>query len=580
MTSPSLNPQDDALSLMDQEVQQTNQLAKQTFDFLQKYRTALPAELNDHLNVLSSYLTRMSQQAKKRKEEQANLIALTEVSQVVNSSLDINEVLRIVMDTIVRLTGAERGFLMLKDDKGDFITRTGRNWEQESIDSSEFAASRSVIARVVSDGQPVLTTNAIEDPRFGDKESIIFHNLRSIMCVPLKVKDELIGVVYADNRFRSGIFSESQLKLLDTFSNQAAVALDNARLFESVRRTLAEVTELKNLMDDVFASIASGVITANLANQIILYNRAAASILGSLSDDPAGHKLEELLPAEALAQQSDDLYQHIHHVSETGNQMVGVEIYPTLPRRGPVTLSLNLSPLKDASQTTKGVAIVVDDLTEKKRLEAQRRLFERMVSPAVINQLNPDQLQLGGKRTKITTLFADIRGFTHFSEQFEPEKLVAILNNYLAAAAEAVLAQEGTIDKFLGDAIMAWYNAPIPQPDHALRAVRTALDIRSAVHNLNANLPQENQLSFGVGIHFGEAVLGLVGTEKRLDYTAIGDSVNTAKRIQENSNPGQIVISASAYELVKDQITARPIEAIIAKGKSQPLEVYEVVELK
>lgn len=579
MNPSSASLQDEAVSLMDQEIQQTNQLAKQTFELLQRHRAALPAELTDHLNVLSSHLMRLSQQAKKRKEEQNNLIALTEVSQVVNSSLDINEVLRIVMDTIVRLTGAERGFLMLKDEKGDFVTRTGRNWEQESIASSEFAASRSVIARVVSDGQPVLTTNAIEDPRFGDKESIIVHNLRSIMCVPLKVKDELIGVIYADNRFRSGIFSESQLKLLDTFSNQAAIALDNARLFESVRRTLAEVTELKNLMDDVFASIASGVITADLTNRIILCNRAAVSILGSLPENPAGHNLVELLPTEALQDQGEDLYQYIQQVGESGSQIVGVEINPVLPNRGPVMLSLNLSPLKDATQTTHGVAIVVDDLTEKKRLEAQRRLFERMVSPAVISQLNPDQLQLGGKRTKITTLFADIRGFTHFSEQFEPEKLVAVLNNYLAAAAEAVLAQEGTVDKFLGDAVMAWYNAPIPQPDHALRAVNTAIGIRDAVIDLNSKLPPENQLTFGVGIHFGDAVLGLVGTEKRLDYTAIGDSVNTAKRIQENSNPGQIVISETVYELVKDQIVARPIEPIIAKGKSHPVKVYEVIDL-
>jgi PAS domain S-box-containing protein len=332
-------------------------------------------------------------------------------------------------------------------------------------------------------------------------------------------------------------------------------------------------------MDDVFASIASGVITADLTNRIILCNRAAVSILGSLPENPAGHNLVELLPTEALQDQGEDLYQYIQQVGESGSQIVGVEINPVLPNRGPVMLSLNLSPLKDATQTTHGVAIVVDDLTEKKRLEAQRRLFERMVSPAVISQLNPDQLQLGGKRTKITTLFADIRGFTHFSEQFEPEKLVAVLNNYLAAAAEAVLAQEGTVDKFLGDAVMAWYNAPIPQPDHALRAVNTAIGIRDAVIDLNSKLPPENQLTFGVGIHFGDAVLGLVGTEKRLDYTAIGDSVNTAKRIQENSNPGQIVISETVYELVKDQIVARPIEPIIAKGKSHPVKVYEVIDL-
>ncbi len=237
-------------------------------------------------------------------------------------------------------------------------------------------------------------------------------------------------------------------------------------------------------------------------------------------------------------------------------------------------------PLKDASHTTQGVAIVLDDLTEKKRLEAQRRLFERMVSPAVIRQLNPDQLQLGGTRSQITALFADIRGFTHFSEQVTPEELVSILNRYLAAAADAILAQEGTIDKFLGDAVMAWFNAPIPQPDHTLRAVHAALDLRSRIERLSQELQPEQRLSFGVGIHFGDAVLGLVGTEKRLEYTAIGDSVNTAKRIQENSKGGQILISEFAYRLVADQIDARPVESIIAKGKREPVVVLEVLGLR
>jgi class 3 adenylate cyclase len=203
-----------------------------------------------------------------------------------------------------------------------------------------------------------------------------------------------------------------------------------------------------------------------------------------------------------------------------------------------------------------------------------------MVSPAVISQINPNQLQLGGTRAEITALFADVRGFTRFSERYDPVELVKILNLHLATVAEAVLDHEGTIDKFLGDAVMAWYNAPIPQPDHALRAVLTALDIRQNLPMIQASLPEEAHLSFGVGIHFGEAVLGLVGTEKRVEYTAIGDSVNTAKRIQENCAPGQILISKTAYALVKDFIDVQAVEPVIAKGKSQPLEVYEVLGRK
>ena len=158
--------------------------------------------------------------------------------------------------------------------------------------------------------------------------------------------------------------------------------------------------------------------------------------------------------------------------------------------------------------------------------------------------------------------------------------MVKILNRYLAAMADAVLAQEGTIDKFMGDAIMAWFNAPIPQPDHTLRAVKTALIIRESIENLYKELPETAHLYFGVGIHCGDAVLGLIGTEKRLEYTAISDSVNTAKRIQENSAKNQILISRIAYERVKKEIIAKPHAEMNLKGKTQPLEVYEVLGLK
>jgi adenylate cyclase len=259
---------------------------------------------------------------------------------------------------------------------------------------------------------------------------------------------------------------------------------------------------------------------------------------------------------------------------------VGLEITHNHPQRGAQDWRLNLSPLKDADQTTQGVAIVLDDMTERKKLEAQRRLLERMVSPAVLDQIKPDSLQFGGKQRDITVMFADIRGFTSYSEKHSPEDLVAVLNRYLAAGAEAVLDQEGTVDKFLGDAVMAWFNAPLPQPDHTLRAVRAALNLKAAVERLHAELPPEAHLSFGVGIHYGEAVLGWIGTEKRLEFTAIGDSVNTAKRIQENAARNQILISLQAYERVKEQVQAQPYAPLHVKGKSEAVDVYEVLGLK
>jgi adenylate cyclase len=542
---------------------------------LETAKLKLPKNTIDDLQYLEVTLAHISEKIEAFQHEHSNMLALANIGQVVNSSLELDEVLRIVMDNIVRLTKAERGFLMLRNDRGEMVTSMGRNWEMESINSSELTVSRSVVGRVIESGEPLITTNAQEDQRFMGQESIVAFNLRSILCVPLKVKNDLIGVIYADNRIRTGIFAESERNLLVAFANQAAVAIENARLFSSLKHTLEEVTGLKNLMDNIFASIASGVITTDITNQITLTNRAAETILGYASSDIIGHLLNE-----TLASVSSELEPHLAEVRETDKAIADLEISHRSPTRGNVDWRFNLSPLKDAGQKTQGIAIVLDDLTERKKLEAQRRLFERMVSPAVIEQLDPNSLQLGGKRTDITALFADIRGFTSFSESKEPEQLVKILNRYLAAMAEAVLAHEGTIDKFMGDSIMAWFNAPIPQPDHTLRAVKTALMIRESVESLYKELPADAHLYFGVGIHCGDAILGLIGTEKRLEYTAISDSVNTAKRIQENSAKNQILISRVAYERVKNEVNAKPHADMSLKGKTQPLEVYEVLGLK
>lgn len=560
---------------VDMQIKALSQMAGKVRSTILPWRSSLPAEILEGLSQLETRLYRLAQEVAAFTEERNNLLALTEISQVINSSLELDEVLRIVMDNIVQLTGAERGFLMLRDPSGQMSTRVARNWEQESLNESEHAVSSTVIKRVIDSGEAVLTTNAQEDPRFGGQESIIAFNLRSILCVPLKVKSELIGVLYADNRIRSGIFTEAERDLLGAFANQAAIAIENARLFASLRHTLSEVTELKNMMDNIFASIASGVITADVEDQITLCNRAAETILGQAANSIIGRKLEEVLPSIA-----PDLLPQVQAVREQDSSVTGLEISHSLPQRGAVDWRLNLSPLKDAEQGTQGVAIVLDDLTERKHLEAQRKLFERMVSPAVIEQLDPNSLALGGKKVEITILFADIRGFTSYSETQSPEQLVSVLNRYLAAGAEAVLDAGGTVDKFLGDAVMAWFNAPIPQPDHTLRAIQAALALKERVAALHAVLPPEAHLAFGVGIHYGEAVLGLIGTEKRLEYTAIGDSVNTTKRLQENAGKNQIVLSAAAYARVRDQVLAAEMEPMGLKGKRETVPVYEVLGLK
>ena len=168
---------------------------------LQGFRSAaIPTSFHKQtFNVLDKF-RRFEKDLAALEDQNNRLYAVSQIGQVVNSSLESDIVLQIVMDTIIRLTNAERGFLMLKDDAGNFTPKVARNFEQETLEQSEFAVSKTIIQKVVEESKPVLTTNAQEDPRFNEQNSIIAFNLRSILCVPLRVKKETIGVIYADNR--------------------------------------------------------------------------------------------------------------------------------------------------------------------------------------------------------------------------------------------------------------------------------------------------------------------------------------------------------------------------------------------
>jgi class 3 adenylate cyclase len=187
---------------------------------------------------------------------------------------------------------------------------------------------------------------------------------------------------------------------------------------------------------------------------------------------------------------------------------------------------------------------------------------------------------LGGARQPISVLFADVRGFTKLAEQLQPEMLFDALNYHLSLGAQAVLNHEGTLDKFMGDAIMAFFNAPLPQPDHALRAVATAVEMQARMASKAKTVPLQLRLQFGIGIASGEAVVGNIGTAQLMNYTVIGHSVNLAKRLQEAAKGGQILIDDSTYQAVQPHVRARSLETVEVKGFSTPVLVYEVLGLR
>ncbi|MFQ6100798.1 MAG: adenylate/guanylate cyclase domain-containing protein [Anaerolineae bacterium] len=226
-------------------------------------------------------------------------------------------------------------------------------------------------------------------------------------------------------------------------------------------------------------------------------------------------------------------------------------------------------------------ARLLQQVEEAKEREKQqiRGVLERYVAPSVVEKLiaRPDGVTLGGVRQKVTILFADIRGFSSFGARVTPEVLVNVLNHHIAVVVEAILAERGTLDKFLGDAVMAYFNAPLPQPDHALRAVRAAWRMCQAVKESHPQLPSAYQLQFGVGVSTGEVLVGNIGAPQLMSYTVIGDAVNVCRRLQEHARGGQILICQQVYRLVQKYVEARPVGTVEIKGHPQPTPAFEVV---
>ncbi len=218
---------------------------------------------------------------------------------------------------------------------------------------------------------------------------------------------------------------------------------------------------------------------------------------------------------------------------------------------------------------------------ELARRVVERQALERFLSSANVERIlaSPDEVHLGGENQIATILFSDIRGFTRMSEHMEPQAVVELLNEFFSEMTDLIFESGGTLDKYLGDGIMAVYGAPLPKPDDALRAAKTAVEMQRALAHLNREWESRGQqrLLMGVGVNTGPVTAGNIGSAKRMDYTVIGDAVNLASRLCANAAGGQILISESTYAQLNGDIPAQRLEPIRVKGKETPVELYEIL---
>lgn len=231
------------------------------------------------------------------------------------------------------------------------------------------------------------------------------------------------------------------------------------------------------------------------------------------------------------------------------------------------------------------VSMVMGYIEEIKRRRQIVNVFKQYMAPQIVEEISKKKdfkVELGGEKRHIAVLFVDIRGFTTMSEVLKPEEVVEILNEYLSLTTASIFNNSGTLDKFVGDATMAVFNAPLDLDDYIYKAVKAAWDMKAGSVALAEKFEARfgRSVAFGIGVNCGDAVVGNIGCEVRMDYTAIGDTVNTAARLESNAKRGQILISQEVYDNVKDRVEVTPIGEIPLKGKAQGVFIYQVDNVK
>lgn len=431
-------------------------------------------------------------------------------------------------------------------------------------------------------------------------------DVRSLLLIPLRSGATYEGVLFCG---ASAVdqYQSADLHIAHLFGSQISAAVHRSRLAFALRnehanlstlyQTLGELASITNVADLLERLTLIGVVHTGAQRGTVIQldpgDGTPRRIVGwpqdHLGSDPAAVIQQGLFP-RVLASQQPLLSGNVRRLPDwrtflaaeaTTHSLLCVPISLRGKLSGVLSLTHDEVGVFDDSHRDLMVTLAQQAavmLENVRFYEQQTRLFHQYVSTNVADQLmlNPTLATLGGQRQTVTILFADIENFTPYAESHNPEELITVLNIYLGLAADAVLECGGTLDKFMGDAVMAIFNAPLPQPDHVARAARAALRMQQMVaeyHRLSAG---GERLAFRVGIHTGEAVVGNIGTQQVRNYTTIGDVVNTAKRIQEVAGAGEILVSAEVQHSLGASLPLLALGEVFLKGKTRPQPLYRL----
>ena len=523
-------------------------------------------ELIESMSLQAAAVLKNRQTSEKMQKSREQELEFLDIVADITSEIDLGILLQKVMSEATRMLNAERSTLFVNDEKtNELFSQIG-----EGIGATEirFPNHLGIAGAVFASGESINMPHAYADLRFNpsfDKQTGFF--TRSILCVPLVNKNgKVIGVTQMLNK-RGGAFNSEDEARLKAFTAQVSIALENAKLFNDVQN-------MKNYSESMLDSMSNGVITLDEKSAIVTCNSAVSKIFNVEMDDFCEHPIGDFLTEE-----NEWLTKRIQKLveSQTSDLIMDAELV-----FGKVTLSVNITllPLNSSDGEKLGSMVMVEDVSSEKRMKAT---MSRYIDPRLADQLMDDQESLSqGYVARPTVLFSDIRGFTTLTEELGAKGTVSFLNEYFTRMYDCISKEEGMIDKFIGDAIMAAFGTPIAHDDDEDRALRAGIAMIRSVFDWNKERAKSRlkPVDMGLGLNTDDVVCGEIGSPKFKDLTMIGDGVNLAARLESacKEYSARILISGNTQEKLRGTYRIRDIDDVVVKGKTKPVRVFEVLD--
>jgi adenylate cyclase len=504
---------------------------------------------------------RLAELLERARREEAELLSIVEA---ISSELQLDVLLGRIMRACTAFLEAERATLFIFDrEKNELWSKLAEGAELKEI---RIPADAGFAGAAFQSSKVLDIPDAYADPRFNRTvDKATGFRTRNILCAPLIDRaGEHLGVVQVLNK-RGGPFTAVDIRRLKAFCAQITIAIHNAQLF-------SDVLSLKNYNESILKSLSNGVVTLDLRLVLAKANEAAERILGMPANDMSGRPA-----AQVFGNRNGWVTQSLQYVVTMNTTDYHADTELVLPDGRAVAVNCTTAPLLDLDDKAIGYMLVLEDITREKRV---RNTMSRYMAKEVVDRLlaSGDEM-LKGSSHVATVLFSDIRQFTMLTETMSPQQTVAMLNEYFTEMVEVVMTHGGMLDKYIGDAMMAIFGAPVEDLTDAGRALTVATEMIRALDQLNARRGAGGlgAIDIGVGLATGEVLAGSVGSIKRMEYTVIGDTVNLAARLESaNKHYGtKVLLSGPTVEALTGPATLRRLDVLQVKGKSQRTEVYE-----